>query len=291
MKYAYYPGCSLHASAKEYDISWRAVCERLGIELIEMTNWSCCGTVHATSVDRLLALALAARNLTIAEAMGADSPDPLEIAAPCSGCYKNLRTADQALKEDPELRARINASLSRPFQGSTGVKHPLYIILQDIGLDALEHVPRPLHGLRVAPYYGCVLTRPVGAHPVDDPEDPQGLDRLLQALGAEVVPYPAKTKCCGGGVLLSHPDVARDLTGKLLKQAKDVGAQCLAVVCPMCQMALDAYQSQVERRLGERLDLPVLYFTQLMGVALGIDERRLGLGRLIVSPAKVLAGV
>ena len=285
MKYAYYPGCSLHASAREYDISWRAVCERLNIELAEMEDWSCCGTVHATSVDRLLALALAARNLAIAEAAG------LEIAAPCSGCYKNLRTADEALKGDAELKAKVNASLPRQFKGSTVVKHPLYIILEDIGLDTLADVPRPLHELRVAPYYGCVLTRPAALHPVDDPEDPQGLDRLLQTLGAEVVPYPAKTKCCGGAVLVSHTDVALDLTGKLLKQAKEAGAQCLAVACPMCQMLLDAYQSQVERRLGEQLDLPVLYFTQLMGLALGIDEGQLGLGRLIVSPAKALARV
>ncbi len=286
MKYAYYPGCSLHASAKEYDISWKAVCERLDIELAEMADWNCCGTVHATSVDQLMAMAFAARNLTIAEAMG------LEIAVPCNGCYKNLRTADEALKGDADLRSKINASLQgRSFQGSTAVKHPLYIILEDIGLDRLADVPRPLHELAVAPYYGCVLTRPAAAQPVDDLENPQGLDRLLQALGAQVVPYPAKTKCCGGAVLLSHPDVSLELTGKLLRQAKEAGAECLAVACPMCQMALDAYQSRVERRLGERLDLPVLYFTQLLGLALGIDERDLGLERLVVSPAKVLAQV
>ncbi len=286
MKYAYYPGCSLHASAKEYDISWKAVCERLDIELAEMADWNCCGTVHATSVDQLMAMALAARNLTIAEAMG------LEIAVPCNGCYKNLRTTDEALKGNADLRSKINASLQgRSFQGSTVVRHPLYIILEDIGLDRLTDVARPLHELAVAPYYGCVLTRPAAAQPVDDLENPQGLDRLLQALGAQVVPYPAKTKCCGGAVLLSHPDVSLELTGKLLRQAKEAGAECLAVACPMCQMALDAYQSRVERRLGERLDLPVLYFTQLLGLALGIDERGLGLERLVVSPAKVLAQV
>mgnify|MGYP005846939007 CR=1 FL=1 len=285
MKYAYYPGCSLHASGREYDMSWRAVCAKLGIELVEMADWSCCGTVHAVSVDRLLALTLAARNLTIAEAMG------LQIAAPCSGCFKSLRSADEALKGNTDLQARVNGSLPRPFQGSTAVRHPLYIILEDIGLEALADVPRPLRGLRVAPYYGCVLTRPAPARPVDDPEDPQGLDHLLQAVGAEVVPYPAKSKCCGGAVLLSHPEVSFDLTGKLLKQAKQAGAQCLAVACPMCQMALDAYQSRVERQLGEQFDLPILYFTQLLGLALGIDERHLGFDRLVVSPAGVLAQV
>lgn len=285
MKYAYYPGCSLHASAKEYDVSWQAVCERLGVELLEMPDWSCCGTVHATSVDRTLSLALAARNLTIAEAMD------LEIVAPCSGCYKNLRTADETLKRDVELRERINVGLPRPFQGSTKVKHPLYVILEEVGLEKLADVPRPLHGLTVAPYYGCVLTRPAAANPIEDPEDPQGLDRLLRTLGAQVVPYPAKTKCCGGAVLLSHTDIALDLTGNLLKQAKDAGAQCMAVACPMCQMALDAYQSKAERRLGERLELPILYFTQLMGLAMGIDDRHLGLGWLIVSPARVMAQI
>ena len=286
MKYAYYPGCSLHTGAREYDMSWRAVCEALGIELSEMEDWNCCGTVHANSVGRFLAMGLAARNLAIAEEMG------LEMAAPCSGCYKNLWTTDEALKGDPELRDKVNETLPRSYRGNTKVKHPLYVIVNDLGLDALGKVARPLTGLRVAPYYGCVLTRPASSEPVDDPEDPQGLDQLLTRLGAEVVSYyPSKTKCCGGGVLLSHTDVALDLTGRLLKQAKEVGAECIAVACPMCQMALDAYQYQIERRLGQRFDLPILYFTQLMGVALGIDERELGLNRLMVSPSKALAQV
>ena len=285
MRYAYYPGCSLHAGAAEYDTSLRAVFGALDIELAEMEDWSCCGTVHATNVDRTLAYALAARNLTIAEGMN------LQAAVACSGCYKNLRAADEALKQDPALQATINEVLSHPYQGKTKVRHPLYIILEDVGLDKLPHLKRPLHGLRVAPYYGCVLTRPVYPEAVDDPEDPQGMDRLLHALGAEVVPYPAKTKCCGGAVLLSHPEVAIDLSGKLLKEAKDAGADCLALACPMCQMALDGYQPQAGKQIGERLDMPVLYFTQLMGLAMGIDERQLGLGQLFVSPARALANV
>ena len=283
MRYAYYPGCSLHASAQEYDASWRAVAELLGIELVEMADWSCCGTVHADSTDRLLGLALSARNLAIAEEM------ELDVIAPCSGCYKSLRLAHQAVTQDGALQRRINASLPRTVQGSSAVKHPLYVILDDIGLENLGEVARPLSGLAVAPYYGCVLTRPAAETPVDDPEDPQGLDRLLQALGADVVSFPAKSKCCGGAVLLSHTDIALDLTGKLLAQAKESGAQCLAVACPMSQMALDAYQSQVERHLGYSIDLPILYFTQLVGLALGIDSRRLGLDKLFVSPTKVLS--
>jgi heterodisulfide reductase subunit B2 len=224
MKYAYYPGCSLHTGAKEYDQSWQAVCEKLGIELAEMEDWSCCGTVHASSVDRTYGLALSARNLAIAEEMG------LEIAVPCSGCYLNLRVADAALKDNGALRDKVNVGLKeRPFRGVTAVKHPVYILLEDIGLEALKGIPKPLEGLKVAPYYGCMLTRPAATPPLDDPEDPQGLDRILQALGANVVPYPAKTKCCGGAVLLSHTDVSLGLTAKLLQQAKEAGAECLAV--------------------------------------------------------------
>jgi heterodisulfide reductase subunit B len=294
-KYAYYPGCSLHASAQEYDASWRAVCEHLGIELAEMDDWNCCGTVHATTVNRTMSVALAARNLAIAEEM------ELDVIAPCSGCYKNLRTADEALRQNNTLLQEVNASLPRPMRENGGFKtsvlHPLYVIagsdaaLDEVGLGDPEALPRPLHGLKAAPYYGCVLTRPAAAVPLDDPEDPQSLDRLLHALGADVVPFDAKTKCCGGAVLVSHNDVALDLSGRVLKEAKEAGAECLVVACPMCQMALDAYQSKIERQMGEQVDLPVLYFTQLMGLALGLDERRLGLGRLFVSPSRVLSQV
>ena len=283
MKYAYYPGCSLHAGAKEYDMSWRAICELMGIELEEMEDWSCCGTVHATSVDRLLSFALAARNVAIGEEMD------LEITATCSGCYKNLRAADEAMKADTELRAKVNDCIPNPVKGTTRVRHPLYVITEDIGLENLPEVTHPLVGLKVAPYYGCVVTRPIYPDQVDDPENPQALDDLLRALGAEVVPFQSKTKCCGGAVLLSHTDVAIDLSGKVLEDARNAGADCLAVACPMCQMALDGYQPRIEKSLGQRLDMPILYFTQLMGLAFGVDEQHLGLGQLFVSPVKALA--
>jgi heterodisulfide reductase subunit B len=276
------------------------VCEHLEIELAEMEDWSCCGTVHATTVNRTMSVALAARNLSIAKAM------ELDVIAPCSGCYKNLRTADEALRQDEDLLRQVNASLPHPIRQDgaddtngfmTSVLHPLYVIagsdaaLDEIGLGNPEDLPRPLHGLKAAPYYGCVLTRPAATVPLDDPEDPQSLDRLLNALGADVVSFDAKTKCCGGAVLVSHNDVALDLSGRVLEAAKEAGAECLVVACPMCQMALDAYQAKIERKMGEQLNLPVLYFTQLMGLALGIDERRLGLGRLFVSPSRVLSQV
>jgi heterodisulfide reductase subunit B len=225
------------------------------------------------------------------------------VIAPCSGCYKNLRTADEALRRDERLHQEVNASLAQPMREGradgyqSSVLHPLYVIagsdeaLRSVGLGNPEDLARPLHGLKAAPYYGCVLTRPAAAVPLDDAEDPQSLDRLLTALGADVVPFDAKTKCCGGAVLVSHNDVSLDLSGRILKEAKEAGAECLVVACPMCQMALDAYQSKIERQMGEQVNLPILYFTQLMGLALGIDERRLGLGRLFVSPSRVLSQV
>jgi heterodisulfide reductase subunit B len=281
MTYAYYPGCSLEKGSKEYDLSLRAVCDRLGIDLRELDDWNCCGAVHAPVTDALLALTLPARNLALAEEQGLTV-----VVPPCSGCYKVLRTASKAIQADHALREQVNAAL--PGQALTAdveVKHPLYVIVNDYGLEQLE-VSRPLKGLKVACYYGCWLTRP--RDEFDSPERPQAMDRLMQALGAEPIDYSAKTRCCGGAVLLSHTPVAVDLIGRVLSSAKTAGADCVALACPMCQVALDGYQSRADGKLGTRLDLPILYFTQLMGLALGVDRRSLGLGRLIVSPLPLL---
>jgi len=281
LTYAYYPGCSLEAGSKEYDLSLRAVCKRLGIELKELEDWNCCGAVHAPVTDPLLALTLPARNLALAEEQGMTV-----VVPPCSGCYKIFRTASKALQADPALRARVNAAIpEHELKGNVTVKHPLYVIVQDYGLERLK-VPRPLKGLKVACYYGCWLTRP--RDEFDSPEKPQAMDRLMRALGAEPIAYSAKTQCCGGAVLLSHTHVSVDLVSKVLLTAKEEGADCVSLACPMCQVALDAYQSQAERKLGRELDLPILYFTQLMGLALGVDERDLGLKRHIVSPIPLL---
>ncbi|MGA9349519.1 MAG: CoB--CoM heterodisulfide reductase iron-sulfur subunit B family protein [Anaerolineae bacterium] len=289
MTYAYYPGCTQESGSKEYDLSLRLVCERLGIELRELEDWNCCGAVHTSVTDPLLAMTLPARNLALAEEQGMT-----EIVTPCSGCYKNFRTASKAIQADPVLRQEVNDALpGHTLKGDITVKHPLYVIVNDYGLERLEDfvelsrdVSQPLKGLQVACYYGCVLTRP--RDEFDSPEKPQAMDRLMQALGAEPVPYPAKTKCCGGAVLLSHTHIAVDLTGKVLLAAKEAGADCVALACPMCHVALDAYQSRVEKALGTRLDLPILYFTQLMALALGVERHRLGFKRHMVSPAPLL---
>ncbi|MBN1922547.1 MAG: CoB--CoM heterodisulfide reductase iron-sulfur subunit B family protein [Anaerolineae bacterium] len=280
MKYGYYPGCSLLSSAKEYDISVRLSFAELGIELVELEDWNCCGAVHGEGKG---VIALPARNLALAEAQGLDT-----IIAPCSGCYRNLRRASQAVEKDKATREMVNASLAGGLQlkGNIRVLHPLYVLLQEYGLEQIKkRITHPLKGMKVAAYYGCMLTRPKDEF--DSPEHPHGLDDLLAVLGAEPVDYPFKAKCCGGALAISHSGVTANLTGKVLDSAKTAGAEAVTLACPMCHTALDLYQHKAERAVGRELDLPVLYFTQLLGLALGIEASRLGFKRHIVSPARL----
>lgn len=284
-RYGYYPGCSLLSSAKEYDRSVRAVFARLGIELVEIDDWNCCGAVHADVNNPDTAITLPARNLALAEAQGLS-----HIVAPCSGCYKNLRRASRAVADDKSIRTLVNESLQDGLDltDDITVMHPLYVILYDYGLDLLkEEIQQPLSDLRVASYYGCMLTRPRDVF--DSPERPVGLDELMTCLGAHVVDYPMKAKCCGGALALSHTDVTARLTGNVLVSAKEAGADLVTLACPMCHTALDSYQTRAERAVNHRLGIPVLYFTQLMGLALGLDRSVLGLDRHLVSPEKVLS--
>jgi len=234
-------------------------------------------------VDPLLALALAARDLAAVERQG------LTMMTPCPACYKNMRKANKALAQDQALRQQVNEILGDVhLQGSPEVRHPLDIIVNDVGPDNIP-VERPLTGLKVACYYGCLITRPRDGF--DSPENPQSMDRLVETLGAEAVAFPYKTRCCGGAVFLPRAEVALELTSKVLASAKAVGANCVAVGCPFCHLLLDMYQGKVEARTGERFDLPVFYFSQLMGLAMGVEEKELGLERLAVSPTSLLSDV
>ncbi len=284
-RFAYYPGCSLLSSAKEYDISVRATFPLLDVELVELEDWSCCGAVHADVEHADTAVTLPARNLALAEAQGFD-----KILAPCSGCYRNLRRASLRIAGDGALRKRVNEHLREglTIAGNVEVLHPVYVILEMLGLDSLLHVVKnPLSGLKVASYYGCMLTRPKDRF--DSAERPVGLDNIMQVLGAEVVDYPMKAKCCGGAMAISHANVTARLTGNVLESAKEAGADVVTLACPMCHTALDAYQGKAERAVGRSLNLPVLYFTQLIGLAMGLDASQLGFERHMVSPREQLA--
>ncbi len=286
MRYAYYPGCSLGAGEKEYDLSLRAAFTRLGIELAELEDWNCCGAVHVDVNNAAAAVSLPGRNLALAEAQSFDT-----ILAPCSACYKNLRRASKTVAGSKAARAALNASLTGELalKGDVTVLHPLYVLIEHYGLTQIKkQVMRPLTGWKVASYYGCMLTRPKDQF--DSAERPHGLDDLMRVLGAEVIDFPMKAKCCGGALALSHAHVTAELTGNVLVSAKDAGAELVTLACPMCHMALDAYQGKAAHAIAQPLDIPVVFFTQLLGLALGLPPDVLGLDRHIVSTRALVAG-
>lgn len=284
MKYAYYPGCSLHSTAKEYGLSTQAVCRELGIELEEIPDWSCCGATSAHALNRELSIALPLRNLAKAEAMG------LDVVAPCAACFNRLKSADAAVKADAELLKSMNEAISADYRGSSGILSLLEAVGR-IGEDTIKsRVRRELSGLKVACYYGCLLLRPPDVTHFDDPENPESLDKLMAALGAETVKWPYKTECCGASLSLSKPEVVVKLTHDILSMAKRAGANCIVTVCPLCQGNLDLRQSEVESKYSEKFGLPVFYFTQLIGAAFGLPNSSLGLNKHMVNPGPALAG-
>jgi heterodisulfide reductase subunit B len=282
MKYAYFPGCSQESTAEEYNRSLKAVARRLdAVELVEIADWNCCGATPAATVHPALPHALAARNLAMAEEMG------MELVAPCAACYKNMNKASHVLREDPNLRSRINATLDGHQVGQAPeVRHPLDVIVNDVGVDNVP-VEKPLNGLKVASYYGCLITRPEGGF--DDPDYPQSMDRLMEAMGAEAVDWQYKTKCCGGAIYMTTEAVSLTLSADVLAHAKAAGANAVAVGCPFCQLLLDLYQDKLNAIKNTSFDLPIFFFSQLMGLAMGLDRTELGLGKLVVSPFKLLS--
>jgi heterodisulfide reductase subunit B len=284
--YTYFPGCSCSSEggAKAYDWSMQAVSKVLDFELVELEDWNCCGSTPSGSVDELGAFCLAGRDLAVAEKRG------LDMVTPCSACYVIFNRTNSYLKQYPKLKAKVDEALTAgdlEYHGTVKVRHTLDIVTTDIGYDAIKSkVKKNLSGLKVAPYYGCQIVRP--GFGFDHPESPQSLDKLISSLGAEPTPFPLKTRCCGGSLIISEEALALDLTRKLLESASSNGAQCLVTVCPLCQTNLDAYQSRVNRKFKTNYKLPVLFFTQLMGIAFGIDGKTLGLNTNIVSPNAVL---
>lgn len=285
MAIAYYPGCSLHALAHEYDMSARLVSERLGLELQEVEDWNCCGATAAHSLDHKLALGLSGRNLALVRDM-----QLARVTTPCAGCFSRLKHASLEM-QDPAKKQAVQA-LGIPCEGAEQVRvsHLLQTMVEEVGLDKIrELVVQPLKGLKLASYYGCLITRPRAVAQFDDPEQPHSLDDLLQALGAETVEWSHKAECCGGGFAASDTAIVVDLGGQVLEAARQAGAQALVVACPMCQANLDTRQQAIEADRGQKYDLPIIYFTQLMGLALGFSAQQMGLGRLLVNPDKLLA--
>lgn len=282
MKYSYMPGCSLLSTARGYDTSARAVIRELGSELVELEDWNCCGANAIESVSYLLSVALPARNLALAELANR------ELVTSCSSCFLNLFKVNHRLQREPPLRGRLEEILAAAglrYSGKCRVRHLLDVIANDIGIEAVANrVERNLSGLKVVPYYGCQTVRPYGEY--DGPYLPTSMDRLIEAVGAEPFPYLWKTRCCGGVLMTTEKAIGVNLVAELLAAAQ--GADCIVTVCPMCQMNLDAYQGEISVQLGVRIRMPVLFLTQLLGLAFGLPERELLLEQNIVSVSGLL---
>lgn len=292
-RYLFYPGCSIQRSARPYLDSLNAVCDALGLELTEVDDWNCCGATEYASVNGRAAHALVARNLALAQKA---SNGTRTLVAACSACYLNLVKTNHYMGEDADLSKRVNTALEagglKYDPGSLLVRHLLDVICSDVGLKEIQtRVVRPLKGLRVAPYYGCLVSRPDPEGRFDSKEYPTALDRLLKALGAEVVDYPLKTHCCGGHMTQINPPTAYELIRRLLCAAHEFQSDIIAALCPMCQLNLDAFQADTNRHFRTNYQIPVLYFTQLMGVAFGLEPQALGLGREFVNSRDALARI
>jgi heterodisulfide reductase subunit B len=268
-KVSYYPGCSLEGTAKDYSESIHTVCERLGIDLEELADWNCCGATAAHSIDQRASVALPGRNLTIAERIGYD------LVVPCPLCFNRLKTAE---KEKFPLKGKIRIWDLANFMSQ-----------EDI-LDLIKaKVTKPLTGIKAVCYYGCMSSRPPQITDADNCENPMSMDRILERLGAEVIPWSYKTDCCGASHVIARPDVVYQLVRKLYEKAIAAGANCIVVSCQMCQANLDMYQDRIGRELKTDYYLPVLYFTELIGLALGYGDVNTWFSRHFVDPTRLLA--
>jgi heterodisulfide reductase subunit B len=283
LNYSYYPGCSLHASGKEYDESTQELFKSLKIGLKEVPDWICCGATPAHNVDELLSLSLCAKNLELSETVEGD------LAVACAACFSRLKTAQHKLEDNEEKRHQVEYALDAPLAIDKPVKHLLEILAKDYGLDRLEEaVKKPLKGLKVACYYGCLLTRPPEVPELDCIEAPTIMERVISAAGAEAVAWSHRLECCGANFTLSRPGVVINLSGQILASAKRAGADCIMVACPLCHANLDIRQKEIEEASGEEYGMPVFYMTQLLALAAGVPFGKLGLDSMIVSPQPLL---
>jgi heterodisulfide reductase subunit B len=287
MKLAYYPGCSLKGTSFEYEVSLLKILEALNIEVKEIPDWNCCGASAAHSINHNLSIALPARNLAIAEQGGFES-----VLAPCAACSSRLKTAQYELNLDDILKKKVADSLEMSYSASLSISNMLEFLLNIAGKDKIKSlVKRPLSAVKVASYYGCLLVRPPKIMKFDDPEAPTSMDELVALTGASAVDYPYKTECCGAINSLSKPDVVMALTGKILYNIKKHGADLVVVACPLCHSNLDVRQREIERKYAEKIGLPVLFITELLGLSFGFSPRELAIDGHMVNADKVLAKI
>jgi heterodisulfide reductase subunit B len=264
MRIGYYPGCSLGSTAREYDLSLRAVASKVGAELVEITDWNCCGASSAHAVDPVLAVALPARNLMITEAMG------LDVTAPCAACFLRLKEAKKQMDQDPSLRKKIEEIVGKRYKGTATAYHPLTIFSHaEIKKKIKREIISNLKGLKVVCYYGCYLVRPPGVTHFDDPENPMVMDELIRLTGAEVLDWSWKVDCCGGSHALLRPELVERLVNEIMEGARKAGAHGIVTACPLCHANLETRQRELNA-------LPVFYFPELLGLAMGLREEARG---------------
>jgi heterodisulfide reductase subunit B len=275
MKFSYFPGCTIHSTSLEYGLSTDAVFKTLDVELVEIEDWNCCGAAATHSINHLLSLCLPARNIAIAQSTQAG---PLVI--PCAGCFNMLKRAEHVLKNDEAKRKEIEEIVGFAYQPSFEIKALMDIIVNGIGMERVkEKVKKPLKGLKAACYYGCALVRHPKVTHLDDPENPQSLDRLMKTLGAEPVEWSYKIDCCGADLALTYGDVVKKMVGKIVSMAEEAGAQCLVTSCGLCQANLEMRQES---------GFPVFYFTELMGIAFDVEKRDQWWKKHMISPKGLL---
>jgi heterodisulfide reductase subunit B len=279
-RYAYYPGCSLESSAREFDVTTRLVCNKLNVGLDEIKDWTCCGAASAHSVDALMGVALPARTLESARKQN------MPVMAPCPLCYSRLKFAAHDLR-DTKTRDQVQDVLGDPIPSKAeySVMHLLQLLDEHKGKIKVE---KPLAGLKVASYYGCILVRPKELTRFDDVENPQMIDRLVNQLGAESVYWSFKTECCGGSHMLTRPDIVAKLSHRLLAQARQAGADCIAVACQACHANMDTSQKSIESTYKDGVGLPIIYITQLIALAMGVPAKELMFDKHFVDPRPML---
>ena len=277
---AYYPGCSLHATSKEFDISTRGVCEALGLDLVEPEGWICCGSSAAHRIDPDEAIRLPMENLALVEKAGFK-----EVTMPCAMCFNRHKTAQFDIRKSPDHKQKADEAIEYEYQDTVQVNTLIDTILERVGPEKIStHVKKPLENLKVVSYYGCLLTRPPQITEAKNPENPTGLDDLMSALGAEVKDWSYKTSCCGASHSLTRPDVVLNLSKTLIDHAREAGADAIVVACPLCYTNLDARQTQMKLENP----MPILFFTQLMAIALDLSEKITVLNKNLIDPRPLM---
>lgn len=278
MEIGFYPGCSLKGTSSEYAQSTLAIAKVFDINLVEIEDWNCCGATAAHNINHELATALPARILALAEKQGLT-----EIVVPCAACYNRLSVAQHEINEKPELKERVSEIIGMPIQGNVKILNVMQFVLKYTADKIEEKVVKPFEH-KVVCYYGCLLVRPHEILQFDRLEDPQSMDNLMRKIGAESMDWGYKTECCGAGFSVSRTDIAAKLSGRIVKDASDRGAEAIIVACPMCQSNLDMRRPHINSYLQTQIDTPVLYITQAIGLAIGLDRNALGLKKLFVAP-------